>query len=429
MSILGSIGKRQRAAGVPDLRGMSAFIYDPADFSPAPKTQLLILQPTPFCNIDCSYCYLPHRNSKARMSLSTIRAAAERLRDDGLAGDVLTVVWHAGEPLVLPPQYYEEAIVAIDEILGNAVEVTHSFQTNATLITEEWCNLAIKHKIRLGVSVDGPAELHDRYRKTRRGTGTHATVLAGMEMLRQHGIRFHAIAVVTDATLAKPDEFFDFFLEQGVEDIGCNFDEAEGPHASSSLSGNEKLHEAFLTRMLQRTIEAQGKVRVRELANAFSAIAQDPPSFKWHGLQWPKNTQIAPFAMISVACNGDFCTFSPELLGQKSTEFGDFILGNVNAGGYMAAAATEPFRKLWAEVFRGTKACEDACAYFRYCGGGAPANKFYENHDFKSTETLYCRTMFKRPFEVVLGRIEESHASTSLKDRQSAARRGFSHVG
>ena len=79
--------------------------FDAADFSPAIRTRLLILQPTPFCNINCDYCYLPDRNSTARMSIATIRRAAERLRDDSLAGNNLTVVWHAGEPLSMPPAF------------------------------------------------------------------------------------------------------------------------------------------------------------------------------------------------------------------------------------------------------------------------------------------------------------------------------------
>ena len=97
-----------------------------------------MLQPTPFCNIDCSYCYLPHRDDRARMPLGTVRLAARRLRDDGLLTDELTVVWHAGEPLVLPPSYYADAFAAVAEELGGAVAVTHAIQTNATLIDAGW---------------------------------------------------------------------------------------------------------------------------------------------------------------------------------------------------------------------------------------------------------------------------------------------------
>ena len=150
------------------------------DFTPRLRTQLLVLQPTPFCNIDCSYCYLPQRDERSRMDINTVRLAARRLREDGLLADELTVVWHAGEPLVLPPAYYEEAFAVIAEELPGT-EVTQAVQTNATLISDVWCAFFLKHRVQLGVSVDGPAHLHDRHRRTRQGRGTHAQVLRGNE--------------------------------------------------------------------------------------------------------------------------------------------------------------------------------------------------------------------------------------------------------
>lgn len=379
--------------------------FDPADFAPAIRTRLLILQPTPFCNIDCDYCYLPERDSSARMSLDTVRRAAERLRDDGLAGEALTVVWHAGEPLAMPIAFYDRAAEAVQQVLGAQCRVSHSIQTNATLVDDEWCALFRRHGIRVGVSVDGPQDLHDAHRRTRNGRGTHARVLRGLASLRQAGIPFHAIAVVTPATFVRADAFFDFFIEQGVTEVGCNFDEAEGLHRHSSLAGNEAAHAAFLSRLLERAT-TDPRVRVRELAMALRLISEPLPSYVWRGRRWPDNAQTLPFALITVAHSGDFSTFSPELLGQPSAEFGDFVLGNVNDGGYLAAARNPRFERLWRRIVDGTLNCQRSCSHFGFCGGGAPANKLYENGDLASAETLYCRTMLKRPFDTVLARLE-----------------------
>ena len=380
--------------------------FDPTDFKPGLKTRLLILQPTPFCNIDCDYCYLPERHSTARMSLATVRHAAERLLEDELVGEQLTVVWHAGEPLAMPVAWYDEALVVLHEVLGSVCTVSHSIQTNATLIDEAWCALIKRHQIRIGVSIDGPADLHDAHRRTRSGKGTHARVLQGMACLRAHGIDFHVIAVVTPATFAQADAFVDFFEAQGVRELGCNFDEAEGGHRGSSLSGHEAAHAAFVARLLERTRLAGSTVRIRELALALQQIAEPLPMVKWQGEHWPENAQTLPFALISVAHNGDFSSFSPELLGQRSVEFGDFIFGNVATSGYFEAASNECFERVWGGVVRGTKACERSCSHFGFCGGGAPANKFYENGDLASAETLYCRTVVKRPFNAVLAQLE-----------------------
>jgi uncharacterized protein len=380
--------------------------FDPRDFTPALKTRLLILQPTPFCNIDCDYCYLPDRRSTARMSLATIRRAAERLLDDDLVGAQLTVVWHAGEPLTLPVAYYDAAFATLDEVLGAHCELSHSIQTNATLIDDAWCELIKRHHIRVGVSVDGPADLHDAHRRTRGGHGTHARVLAGMARLRAHGIGFHAIAVVTPATFAQPDAFFDFFEAEGVPEVGCNVDEAEGPHTRSSLVGHEAAHAAFMTRLLVRARAPRARTRVRELARALHLIAEPLPQIGWQAQRWPENVQTLPFALVNVAHNGEFSTFSPELLGQPSDEYGSFAFGNVEREGYFEAAAGERFARVWSAIARGVDACEASCAHFGFCGGGAPANKLYENGDLGSTETLYCRSVLKRPFDTVLAQLE-----------------------
>lgn len=396
-------GARMPPEGMP-------FRFDPASFTPCIKTQLLILQPTPFCNIACDYCYLPNRNSTAKMSIDTVRRAAQRLRDDGLAGPELTVVWHAGEPLVMPVSFYEEAIAAISEVFGSQCVVTHSIQTNGTLIDDAWCALFLRHGIRVGISVDGPAQLHDKHRRSRSGHGTHHKVVAAMARLRKHGIRFHAIAVVTADTFARADEFFDFFVEQGVTELGCNFDEAEGVHQKSSLANAELAHGAFIERLLARSGERAGLPSIRELAIAASLIGRPVATYTWQGRVLPVNAQTQPFALISVAHDGSFSCFSPELLGQASDEFQDFVLGNVDTVGYLASAASPVFLRLWNAIVRGTQACESNCSHFGFCGGGAPANKLYENGDFASTETLYCRTMFKRPFDAVLTSLEREQA-------------------
>ena len=396
--------------------------FNPADFLPRIRTQLLILQPTPFCNIACDSCYLPDRHSTARMAMSTVRRAAERLRDDGLAGAELTVVWHAGEPLAMPLSFYDEAVGVVRDVFGPACEVSHSIQTNATLIDDAWCALFKRHGMRIGVSVDGPASLHDAHRRTRTGRGTHERVLRGMARLREHGIAFHAIAVVTASTFAQADAFYDFFVEQRVSELGCNYDEAEGLHAMSSLAGQEAAHAAFVARLLQRSTAGGGQLRIRELALALQLIAQPLPAYRWQGRDWPANAQTLPFALITVAHNGDFCSFSPELLGQPSAEFGNFILGNVETGGYLDSARGDCFRRLWDAIVRGTRECERSCAHYGFCGGGAPSNKLYENGDLASGETLYCRTMLKRPFDAVLGRLEMTAALVHGRCHQQGGR-------
>ncbi len=382
--------------------------FDPAAFTPPLRTRLLVLQPTPFCNIDCSYCYLPGRDAKARMSVDTVRAVARRLVTDDLVPEALTVVWHAGEPLAVPPAFYEEAFAALDQALGARCALTQSIQTNATLIDERWCALFAKHRVQVGISIDGPAALHDRHRLTRRGHGTHARVMRGAAMLREHGLAFHAIAVVTAATLREPAAFIRFFAEElKPTELGLNYDEAEGAHRASSLEGHEQAHAALLQALLQE--QAGGRLDVRELAQARRLVATPLPRWRCEGVAdepLPDNAQVLPFAIVNVAADGSFGSFSPELLGQPHAAHADFLLGNVHACGFFEAARSERFAALWGEILQGVQRCRESCAHWAWCGGGAPANKLYEAGTMAAAETLYCRTMLKRPFDAVLKQLE-----------------------
>src|SRR5262245_64957150 len=98
--------------------------------NPAPRIETVVLQPTPFCNIDCKYCYLPDRSDRSVMKLETVVAVFERIFASGWASPYLTVIWHAGEPLVLPVSYYESAFSAIEALCPETVTIHHAIQTN-----------------------------------------------------------------------------------------------------------------------------------------------------------------------------------------------------------------------------------------------------------------------------------------------------------
>ncbi len=97
-------------------------------------TEVVVVQPTPFCNINCTYCYLPDRDVKTVMGQDTVRVLFEKLFASGWTGGALTVIWHAGEPLVVPVSFYEEAFATIEALRPRHVVLRHSFQTNGMLI-------------------------------------------------------------------------------------------------------------------------------------------------------------------------------------------------------------------------------------------------------------------------------------------------------
>ncbi len=368
--------------------------------------ELLVLQPTPFCNIDCGYCYLPNRQSTKRMSAETLERTSAWVFSSGLVREPFTVLWHAGEPLVVPISFYEAAIVGLDLYNRAGVEISHSFQTNATLLDPAWCAFFLRHGIQLGVSVDGPAFLHDRQRRTRSGKGTLDRVLAGLRLLHEHSVPFFVITVLTADSLDYPDELFDFYQEQGIDTVCFNMEEIEGPHKASSLQGGgaEERFRVFLARFLELADSATPRLSVREFETSAQALLScrfGPGS---------RTQENRPWAILNVDCEGNFSTWSPELLGVSSPRYGDFALGNVAHDQLEDVIASARFRHLENDIGRGVDMCRESCSYFAFCGGGAPANKYFENGTFASTETLFCRLHKKACLDVALTRLERTPA-------------------
>jgi uncharacterized protein len=385
----------------------------PAELGPL---ELLVVQPSPFCNINCSYCYLPERNSTRRMSEATLARTFEWAFASGLVDESFTVSWHAGEPTAVPIAFYEKAMDMLRRLTPSGVRVQQSFQTNATLLDQRWCDFIKKHEVRVGVSIDGPELLHDKNRKTKNGKGTHALAMRGIELLQANGIPFSVITVLTYDSLAYPDELFDFYQRLGgITSVGFNMEEIEGMNTSSTLAAHDvdARYRAFMRRF-QWLVKRRGRpgrpLLVRELDGAFGAIAH-------HGRCETKNQQARPGSIVSVDCEGNFTTFSPELLGVRRKEGGDFVLGNVHRDSWQAATSGSKFLELRGEIDAGIDRCRSECPYFAICGGGAPANKYFENGSFASTETLYCRLNKKAVVDVVL----ESVELTARRQAEAAA--------
>lgn len=366
-----------------------------------PTVRLLVLQPTPFCNIACDYCYLANRSSRRHMSIPVVEATFRNLLGSGFLGSELTCIWHAGEPLAVPRAFYEEAFRTADSIVGSQTTIHHSIQTNGILINDTWCEFFRTHQVRVGISLDGPARIHDAHRKTRNGKGTHGLVMNAVRRLQARGIPFHAIAVVTADSLPFADEIANFFIEEGIADVGFNIEEQEGMNTTSSLVALEDSYRAFITSLYSRALRDPDALRLRELVQARHAIIDSPL-----GLESGGNLQVSPFAITSVNWRGDFSCFSPELLDQRDARFGAFTLGNVATDRFSDVLDAPRFHALYGSIRKGVEACARACEFFAFCGGGSPVNKLNELGSFETTETLYCRHVVQLPFLVALEQLE-----------------------
>jgi uncharacterized protein len=367
-----------------------------------PQIQLLVVQPTPFCNIDCRYCYLPERTNKSVVSEETLSNLFRQVFASGWADEGLSVVWHAGEPMVLPVAFYRRAFALIDGLKPAGLEVKHSFQTNGTLIDDAWCGFIAEAGINVGVSVDGPQRLHDKNRVTRSGRGTFDKTIAGIRRLNAHGVPFHVISVLTADSLAAPREMFDFYLAEGIEHVCFNVEESEGEHRSASFAqaGIEGAYYQFLSEFWRLSAAHPGRIRfIREIDDAQRNIFRPKDAGFFNQL-------ATPFAITSMDWTGNIATFSPELLGLKNPLFEDFVLGNINRDRLVELADRPLLARMKADIDAGIALCRDRCEYFSVCGGGEPVNKLYENGSFATAETTYCRMTKMRATDLVLDRLE-----------------------
>jgi uncharacterized protein len=355
--------------------------------------ELLVIQPTPFCNINCSYCYLPDRDNKSKFSLEKLDILFEKLQQASLLDNTLSVSWHAGEPLVMPVEYYRMAIQKIHR-LAAGTRVSHYFQTNGILISNEYCEFFKHSGSHVSLSVDGPAFLHDSRRRTRTGSGTHAKAMEGLKRLQDHGVPYSAIAVMSKNSLDYPNEIYDFFRDNGFREFGFNVEELEGANISSSLHSREIeiRYGRFLSVLLERA-QRDGRLEwVREFSCGIKSVFNQLQASR------PRASENIPFAIVTLDVSGGVYTFSPELAGLDG---GKYSIGNIEHLDLKAVWQNEHFLKLNSSVQAGVKLCENSCSYFRVCGGGAPVNKLSENGSFESTETTFCRLRKKVNFDVL----------------------------
>jgi uncharacterized protein len=368
--------------------------------NPAEATSLLVLQSTPFCNIACKYCYLYDKSSRHVMSTGVVAATIERLVEAQLIGNTLAVCWHAGEPLTLPIEYYEQAIECIRTRVPKSCSLQFKVQTNGTLITNSWCDFFARHDFQVGMSIDGPRVLHDEARVTRSGKGTFDKTVRGLRLLASRGIDFHVICVLGKRSLSHARQLFEFFRDEQVKRVCFNIEETEGIHRSELVSARTfiALFQQFYREYVSIVERSNEKQWVREIDSPLEAL------FAGHNLA-THNSQVSPFGIVTIDWEGGLSTFSPELIGTPTTEFGNFVFGNVMNCTIAEMRQSALFSKVYADILSGVNLCRATCEYFGVCGGGAPSNKYFENGSMASGETIYCRAIIKTTTDLILERI------------------------
>lgn len=184
-------------------------------------SSILVKPASADCNLHCTYCFYherptdPYQAVRGRhvMDDATLRdLIREGMR---LMPQVATFGWQGGEPTLTGVEFFRRVVYYQQKFGRSGQYVSNGLQTNGTLIDDEWAELFSRYAFLLGVSLDGPQQWHDHYRRTAGGMGSYEQVMRGINVLRRHHVEFNILAVVNDVTAEHPREIWEFMREQG----------------------------------------------------------------------------------------------------------------------------------------------------------------------------------------------------------------------
>lgn len=177
----------------------------------------------PACNLKCEYCFYLEKQAlykatkRYRMSKQVLEQYIKKYIT-GQDAPEISFVWQGGEPLLAGIDFYKD-VTRIQNKYAEGKKVTNSIQTNGTLLDQNWCIFLDENNFLVGLSIDGPEEIHDRYRVDRKGKPTFKSVFKGMKMLQKYCVEFNVLACVTAKSAKQPLAVYRFFKEQGVKFI------------------------------------------------------------------------------------------------------------------------------------------------------------------------------------------------------------------
>jgi uncharacterized protein len=345
------------------------------------RPALIVLQPTPFCNIDCDYCYLRQRDDRTVMGAGVVSAIRDKVFPRIARDAAPTIIWHAGEPTTVPISWYRNAYA---ELRKTAPETTNfSLQSNGIGLGQDWIQFARETGTQIGLSIDGPQQFHDARRKTRKGKGTWALAMQTLRELQQARIHPNVVTVLHPLSLQAADAYFEFYRDNDISHVSFSIDESEGRHATSSFDAGDYADAitGFLFRLLTRAYCEGFPLHIKEVERIAAILAGG----ELH------NEQIDAWDVLVVAANGDVTTFSPEFMEVRSQAHRNFNFGNILTDDFDRIFDGELVSRTQAEIRQGVDRCRASCRYFAVCGGGAPSNKMQENGTLESAETKFCR--------------------------------------
>jgi uncharacterized protein len=348
------------------------------------------------CNLDCAYCFYLHKDvllgqSQAPRMNDDLLSAHIRQYIEAQTGDEVVFTWQGGEPTLMGLDFFKRVVEIQKKFRKNGQRIENDLQTNGILLDDEWCSFLAQNSFLIGLSIDGPAELHDLYRYSKGNKPTFARVMDAVSLLHKHQICFSALCVVNRANARRPIDVYRFLRDQvkpriiqfipGLEPVDfrsvapgywdwdklplVGSPEAQPGHPNSVVADWSVVPEDwgyFLTRVWDEWLRRDyGRVFVDQFENVISQMFG-------HGAQKCVSGKICGKA-LAMEFNGD-------LFSCDHYVYPEYRLGNireVHEGDLAFSGQQKKFA--YAKSDSLPEYCQ-SCPYLELCWGECPKNRF-----------------------------------------------------
>jgi len=365
------------------------------------------------CNLNCSYCYylekkdLYAKTGRLLMSDDFLeRYIVQNI--EATTDEVITFSWHGGEPLLAGIDFFRKIVKLQKKHKPYNKIIQNGIQTNGTILNDDWCSFFSHEGFTVGVSIDGPGEMHNKNRRTRDGGETLEMVLRGFRLLQKHGIIPEVLCVVNAENVKYPLVVYDFIKQLGPQFISFLPLVEQDPYSPSGVTENSVPSNEFglfLSTVFDDWVEKDiGAIKVQVFEEAARiAFSQDHTLciFKVHCGGVPV-----------VEHNGDFYSCDHYVNS-------DHLAGNINDNTLSYFLDSEKQRSFGeAKSLTLPKYCRE-CEVLAMCNGECPKNRFIKSPDGESGLNYLCegyKYFFNhcRPFVEALAIAWKSRNSNGL---------------
>jgi len=312
------------------------------------------------CNLRCDYCFFLEHSQKKVISLELLESFFEHYFQ--MFSGQINFVWHGGEPLLAGIDFYQTVIGLQCRFKKDGDKIRNSIQTNATLITDDWCKFFKQHQFAVGVSLDGTEISHNRHRKFIDGHGSFQATMAGIQKLQDHQINFGIIATLTKSGLANLENDLKFFVKEvKLNRLAFNLfaDDSTGNQqlADENISSVEA--EVFYQTILRFWLkENNRKLSIREIDNCLAGIVG----------KWPRNCSFNGSCADYFSLNNGGEIYPCERLSFN----GSGLFGDLRSQTLTEILTSKQFEQHCQRIAQRSVACKN-CSHSQFCNNGCTA--------------------------------------------------------